>query len=310
MDRQDLLKLLTSIYKNYPKNKILKYFKHLPFYFLLFIHIYFLDKLMKSIDYNFWIKLKNIFTFKVKKRLFFDEDFWFTIPPYTDLFFYKAYIHTPGEYKLTKFIIRNFFDKKIIFFDVGANFGYYSVLLSKISPESSIFAFEPNPYALEILNLNKRKNINIIPKAVGSHSGKIKFEKGHYMNSLSTNVFLGNKLNEKDIIEVDIISLDDFCRETKVVPNFIKIDVEKIELDVLKGGEDIIANYGPLISLEFYYDEKINYYIECFNFLKKYNYRAYFINLDGDLIFIEDIKDLINLAKKHQLLFDNLVFSK
>lgn len=309
-DVNNLLEKLTKIYKRYPSRKIIKYLKHFPFYFLLFLHIYFFDKLVKKFNYKIWKVLKDFFTFKFKRKLFFDEQFWLTIPPYVDLFCYGAYIHTVGEYKLTKFIIKNFFNKKIIFFDIGANFGYYSVLVSKISPLSEIYAFEPNPYALEILTLNKRDNIKIIPKAIGGYSGKINFEKGHYMNSLATNVSLEQFPNKEEIIEVDIISLDEFSQKINTIPHFIKIDVERIELDVLKGATKILKQNEPIISLEFYFDEKFDYYKKCLDFLKDLQYEVYFIDFEGDLILVDTLEDLLEIPKKFNLIFDNLIFIK
>lgn len=258
-----------------------------------------------------WVFFKNIFTFKVNRKLFYDENFWITIPPYTDIYFYGAYIHTEAEYKLTKFIINEFHNKSnLIIFDVGANYGYYSLLFASICPNLIIYAFEPNPYALEILNLNKRENIKIILKAVGNLNGKIKFEKSHYVNSLASNVVLqNNEVNNEDIIEVEIISLDKFCEELNILPHFIKIDVEKIELEVLEGALNVLKTYFPILSLEFYFDEKFEYYKRIFYFLLYNGYEGFEIKFDGTLNKILDINNFRNNCLP-KIIFDNLVFKK
>ncbi len=62
-----------------------------------------------------------------------------------------------------------------------------------INQEFIAYVFETNPYAIKILDLNKNARINIIPFAVGGGNKKIRFEKGHYVNSLSTDVLINEK---------------------------------------------------------------------------------------------------------------------
>jgi len=183
--KSNFISKLNKIYDSYPKRNIIKYLKHFPEYILFFVHIFLFDKIIKKINYTAWIFLKNKFTFIKKSKLFIDKDFYITIPPYTDIYRYRAYIHTSAEYKLTKFILKNI-DRIKNFFDVGANYGYYSFLITNINQSSTAYAFEPNTYALKILNLNKNERIKVILYAIGGENKKIKFERGHFMNSLAT----------------------------------------------------------------------------------------------------------------------------
>jgi len=301
--KSNFISKLDKIYDSYPKRNIIKYLKHFPEYILLFVHIFLFDKIIKKINYTAWIFLKNKFTFIKKSKLFIDKDFYITIPPYTDIYRYGAYIHTPAEYKLTKFILKNI-DRIKNFFDVGANYGYYSFLITNINKSSTAYAFEPNPYALKILNLNKNERIKVIPYAIGGENKKIKFERGHFMNSLATNIILNEQ--NKDFIEVEMITLDNFCSKNNVIPDFIKIDVEKIESEVIKGGINLLKSCHPILTLEIYLNERFIEYEEVLEILKSIGYKSFFINFNGDIEEIEINKDLKNRIKYP---FDNFVFS-
>ncbi len=77
---------LDKVYKKYPNE-----------YFLLFIHVYLFDKVIKKINYKLWHFLKDKLAFIKRAKLFIDKDFYITIPPYTDIFRYVAYIlHIPA----------------------------------------------------------------------------------------------------------------------------------------------------------------------------------------------------------------------
>ena len=293
---------LDQTYSHYPKQKIIKYLKHFPEYLILFFHIFFLDRVIKKISYKLWQFLKDKLTFIKKAKLFIDKDFYITIPPYTDIYRYGAYIHTLAEYKLTKFFLKNL-EKIKIFFDIGANYGYYSFLITNLNRETIAYAFEPNPYALKILNLNKNERIIVIPCAVGGENKKIKFEKGHFMNSLATNIILEE--NKEDYVEVDMITLDNFCSEKKVVPDFIKIDVERIEDEVIKGGLNLIKTHHPILSLEIYLNERFREYEKVLKILKGLGYKSFYINFSGCL---EEREITPNLRKEINLDFDNFIF--
>jgi hypothetical protein len=48
------------------------------------------------------------------------------------------------------------------------------------------------------------------------------------------------------------ISLDSYVKREKIIPNFIKLDVEGAELDALRGMFYILTTYKPIITVEFW----------------------------------------------------------
>ena len=60
-------------------------------------------------------------------------------------------------------------------------------------------------------------------------------------------------IKQKNIERIDLISLDDYVRETKIIPSMVKVDVEGAENLVILGAKNLIKNYRP------------NFIVECEN---------------------------------------------
>tara|TARA_A100001015_G_scaffold300267_1_gene385466 strand:- start:34 stop:789 length:756 start_codon:yes stop_codon:yes gene_type:complete len=187
--------------------------------------------------------------------------------------------------------IRNFLintDLKInTIFDVGSNDSDYSLLFNQIYPNAEIYAFEPNPYLIEIA-LKKTKqfqNIKIIPKAVGNLNSLTALNIDQN-SSLTTSLavanknsttykikkFLyGNKAEKKTTIE--IIKLDSFIKSDNC-PDFVKIDVEGFEEKVLKGLTNNLTNI-KLVMIEFHFDKLYKEYstLSIHKLLTKNNFK-------------------------------------
>jgi len=129
--------------------------------------------------------------------------------------------------------------------DVGANIGYYTVLLAQKAKK--VYAFEPDSINFEILEKNIKtnnlKNVVAIKAAVGSREGKLKLYK-------SKENFGDHKLygEEKEKEEVKIIKLDDFIKEPI---DLIKIDTQGWEPEVIEGAKKIIEKDKPIIFMEY-----------------------------------------------------------
>ncbi len=132
----------------------------------------------------------------------------------------------------------HFLRKEDVFIDVGSNVGSYTILASaeigaktiSIEPVPCSFNFlRSNIYLNNISNLVDAHNI-----ALGSRNGSIKFTSTRdTINHVAIN-------NEKDLIEVQIDTLDSVIKENN--PCLIKIDVEGYESEVLKGASKILKN--------------------------------------------------------------------
>jgi len=148
------------------------------------------------------------------------------------------------EYE-TKLIFRQAQDCSVAI-DIGANIGYYSLLLAQRAKK--VYAFEPEKNNLKILRknlgINKIKNVEVVAAAVGDKNEKALLYKSG--DNFGDHRLWGKGQTEK----VDTVRLDDFIKEKKV--DLIKIDTQGWEPAVIEGAKKIIERDKPIIFLEYW----------------------------------------------------------
>lgn len=173
-------------------------------------------------------------------------------------------IKTNGE---LDFIKKNRKKFKTIF-DVGANIGEWTRLVSDIVPESRIYSFEPSSRTFKILQKqNFSDRVSLYNIALGEKN-EIKDFFIYANDSTLNSVFLrdanGSKQNTQ-VEKVNFEALDHFCAKNNINNiSFLKIDTEGNELSVLKGAEQYIKE-GRIDAIQFEYGGT---YIEAGTLLK------------------------------------------
>lgn len=169
--------------------------------------------------------------------------------------------------------------KKKIFLDIGANIGHYSLLASK-EGFSRIICFEPDPDTYNRLckniSLNKLKNVKAYNIGVGNTNGKLPFSKDEF--NTGGNRFVESKKvkQNKNQPLLEVVKLDDFLPSHKIKSediDFIKIDVEGFELDVLKGMQKTLNSLseGTILMIEIW--DRSTKKEEAFDIIKKNKFR-------------------------------------
>ena len=137
--------------------------------------------------------------------------------------------------------------------DVGANVGVYSLYASEIvGPEGIVIAIEPFPEVFAQLYNNVVENgfkdiIRIRNLCLDIKTNATKL----YMNHNRPNAFSINSLKHSESLSVLSVTLDDLVNwENLDRIDYIKIDVEGSELNVLRGGVNILSRFRPIIQLE------------------------------------------------------------
>ena len=133
-----------------------------------------------------------------------------------------------------------------IFWDVGANVGFYSLLASKLVGSGKVFAFEPAPKNLSYLSkhlaLNRVTNVEVLAMAVSDKNGSSSFE-------IEETGFMGH-LSSGGGITVSTATLDSLVDEGKILPpDYVKMDIEGAELLALRGASRTFQRFQPVLFL-------------------------------------------------------------
>ena len=170
-------------------------------------------------------------------------------------------------------------DKVNVFMDVGAHTGSFTKLFhSKIKTGTS-YLFEPIPeFYQKIKEDTYFKNCHTHNIALSSTTGEAEFSVNelpetssllHFDHDLQETLGLNKKVNRR--IKVLTESLDNFARDFQISKiDFIKIDVQGAEMDVLKGAEKILPNvdwvftevsFKPIYKGSSTFDQVFNFFV-------------------------------------------------
>jgi FkbM family methyltransferase len=149
--------------------------------------------------------------------------------------------------------------------DIGANLGYYALMeASIVGDKGQVYALEPVRRNFDILCKNIRangyENVKAYCIAVSSSSGTAKMTLTNRSNWGSLLDVNGEAVSEyakanknrlpKQIVEVPTISLDEFLAEQGVHQvNFIRMDLEGYEIEVIKGMTNTLENMPSPLKL-------------------------------------------------------------
>lgn len=150
--------------------------------------------------------------------------------------------------------------------DIGANIGQYSRAILEATG-AVVFSFEPLPDAFSKLNKLKKQfpgRLQTFPMALGNTKG---FSTLYFGDSKSELASLSEAVNQIEYVgasntskmEVSIDKLDFYLEELQKVAkgiDFLKIDVEGYEWEVLDGATRVLSEMKPkFVQLEFNYHQ-------------------------------------------------------
>ena len=138
-----------------------------------------------------------------------------------------------------------------VFIDVGANIGYFSLIAASIvGPSGRVYAFEPMEEIYRILCknifLNRFDNVEAKNLACFSSPGEMVMERDE--DSGKSHLSPVKAGNTKAVF---LTTLDDFVRDANLQRiDYIKIDAEGSDLEVLKGAHRTIERFRPAVLVE------------------------------------------------------------
>ena len=184
----------------------------------------------------------------------------------------------------------------MVFFDIGANMGFYSLIAAKrVGDSGKVHSFEPNPRMFEELKYNIDLNgftnvkLNCLALADKTRVARLsRYERGKEVYcSLSNRSFPGANIIGYDDVQVE--TLYNYVKKIGINRiDLIKMDVEGAELMVLQGAQSLLESGIPRIII--FELAKINvtgfgYHCEeVLDLLRGFGYAIYQFDIDGSLI--------------------------
>ena len=138
-----------------------------------------------------------------------------------------------------------------VIFDIGANFGYYSITLANsLRGNCVVYAFEPFRPNYERLLMNIK--LNQLDKCIYPFQIGISDTEGEADLITIPGNSGGTYINPNSLSrDVKLVTIDSFCHKHNINKiDFMKIDVEGYELRVLKGAKKVISETKPIIFIE------------------------------------------------------------
>jgi FkbM family methyltransferase len=166
-------------------------------------------------------------------------EFYFPSVPEDDVMDAYTFWHTPQDGEIV--------------WDVGAHAGassYYFSLM--VGPSGKIIAFEPDEVNSEFLlrNIERHKLQNVVPvsKALCGKTGVARFNMDGSMSAGLSDYLLYT--DKKAFRDVETITLADACQYLGSVPQFVKMDIEGAEADVIANSRSFLEQHPIHFSIE------------------------------------------------------------
>lgn len=135
--------------------------------------------------------------------------------------------------------------------DVGAHIGSYALRYSRlVGKQGRVISFEPDPRNRRILRwnleLNEARNVQVRSEALGDFTGSGRLKISSFPGQHSF-VHASNNIHQVGEVTSSVVRLDDVGLDRV---DFVKIDVEGYEMNVLRGGERTILSQRPRMQVE------------------------------------------------------------
>lgn len=151
--------------------------------------------------------------------------------------------------------LREYLPKGGVVIDVGANLGFTALLFAKnVGADGKIFAFEPSPpvYAklLQVVEKNQLTNVQCFNLGCGMERRRETLLVPASSGNATIKRSSLRSLEACREIDIEIDALDHVILPLTPKVDFLKIDTEGFEDQVLAGAEEVVARYRPVVYIE------------------------------------------------------------
>ena len=191
----------------------------------------------------------------------------FYLPNYDECFLQKC-IYNANDYFGKKELIAmgSYMNEDSFVIDIGANIGNHTLYFANECHVRKIYAFEPVPYTYEVLV--KNIEINRLENKVSTFCmGMSDSVTDAVIKIYDLKNIGGTRLKPAETGGIKLVTLDSLNIDEKI--DFIKIDVETMDREVLHGSKETIIKYKPVVCVESFDSE----YKETKAFLESLGYK-------------------------------------
>jgi FkbM family methyltransferase len=205
-----------------------------------------------------------------------------------------------GDFEPTarRLVAALFPDGDAVVIDAGANIGTFTIPVAKANPAGVVYCFEPQRIVFYQLCaniiLNSLPNVTAIHAAIGNPDSFpceidvpiVDYSTAQNLGAISLTKKIQSEMIKKQkykiekLEKVDFTAIDFYFKNRKAKVDFIKIDVEGMELQALTGASELLTQDQPVIFFESWIhatEERKNLQRFC----EEHNYSTYFLQNDA-----------------------------
>jgi FkbM family methyltransferase len=143
--------------------------------------------------------------------------------------------------------------------DIGANIGAHTLPLARlVGPHGKVYAFEPTQYAFGKLKKNLALNPELVNRVVAEQIRLTKSGADDPGEIYSSWKVVGQESRHQKHFGIPkstegalTATLDEYCEDAGIQKlDFIKLDVDGFEVEVIKGGTNTLRHFRPPICME------------------------------------------------------------
>lgn len=221
----------------------------------------------------------------------FGDYYWLNSTGYVDECIINTGVFEPSSTEVVKKLVR----PGDVVLDVGANIGYYSVLLSKlVGDQGKVICFEPTKHFGKVLDMNisanNLNNVEIINCGLSDKRQELEIHIGQSSATLHVPGNQKSNLSER----ISLITLDEFLEEyplSKV--DFIKIDVDGHEPLFFEGAWKTLDVYDPIVLLEVSHPHYLSSGFTAWGFYDTLKKKGYHIYSEDGLVEVKSLEDFL-----------------
>jgi FkbM family methyltransferase len=154
--------------------------------------------------------------------------------------------------------------------DIGAHIGIETMMLCQwVGDEGTVISVEPDPVNFAALQsniaINKITNAQLKPIALSNTCGKLHFIHGQGVMCRLIDDPNDPAINQQQLITVEVNTLDQLFHDNAIKIDFLKIDVEDFEVQVLRGATRFLDQQHPVLIIELHSHQSAKGCIQILN---------------------------------------------